>query len=211
MKNTELIIENGIVAGNAYDKYGTRNPIARYIMKGFHNALDELTLFTGASEIHEVGCGEGTLCISWAKQHKIVRGSDFSRQIIELARTRAKRHQVNVEFKAAGIDKLRPEDDKAQLIVCCEVLEHLENPKKALSILATLADPYLIVSVPREPLWRMLNIARGKYISRFGNTPGHIQHWSKKSFLSLLPLHFDIIKVRTPIPWTMALCRLKIS
>jgi hypothetical protein len=30
--------------------------------------------------------------------------------------------------------------------------------------------------VPREPIWRIGNMARGRYLGDLGNTPGHIQH-----------------------------------
>ena len=92
-------------------------------------------------------------------------------------------------------------------MVCCEVLEHLTDPARALDVLARLAQPNLIVSVPREPLWRMLNIARCRYWQALGNTPGHLQHWSAPSFLGLLEAHVEVREVRTPLPWTMALCR----
>jgi 2-polyprenyl-3-methyl-5-hydroxy-6-metoxy-1,4-benzoquinol methylase len=92
-------------------------------------------------------------------------------------------------------------------VVCCEVLEHLADPARALALLARLAQPHLIVSVPREPLWRILNLARGRYWAALGNTPGHLQHWSARRFLALLHDHVEVREVRTPLPWTMALCR----
>jgi len=208
MKKNEMIIENGIIAGNLYDKYGTRNPIAGYLMREFHNSLKILISMTGASEIHEIGCGEGNLCVHLAKLHKRVRGSDFSEQITAKAKYNAEKNQVDVKFKAVSIYDLTSEEDAAELILCCEVLEHLEKTHHALTMLAQLAKPYLIVSVPREPLWSILNMARGKYISRFGNTPGHVQQWSKEGFLNLISSYFEIVKVLTPVPWTMALCRL---
>ena len=67
-----------------------------------------------------------------------------------------------------------------------EVLEHLEDTEAAVNVLAQIATPYLVVSVPREPLWRILNLARGAYLKDLGNTPGHVQHWSTASFLRLL-------------------------
>ena len=77
----------------------------------------------------------------------------------------------------------------------------------ALDVLAKLARPHLIASVPREPLWRILNVARGRYWSELGNTPGHLQHWSRTTFIALLQQRFEVIEVRNPLPWTMALCR----
>jgi 2-polyprenyl-3-methyl-5-hydroxy-6-metoxy-1,4-benzoquinol methylase len=114
---------------------------------------------------------------------------------------------VEIDFRVASIYDLVPERDAAELVVCCEVLEHLDDPGMAMAMLSKLARSYLLVSVPREPVWRVLNMARGKYLGSFGNTPGHIQHWSRKGFLKMLEEHVDILKVLTPFPWTVALCR----
>ena len=97
--------------------------------------------------------------------------------------------------------------DAADLVVCCEVLEHLERPDDGLQVLQAIVSPYLIVSVPREPLWRALNMARGKYWKDRGNTPGHIQNWSQSQLLSLVSRYFDVLEVRSPVPWTILLCR----
>lgn len=209
MQTLSDITDSGIIVRNTYDKYEAKNPIARYLMKRFVRALNILVSRSGAFYIHEVGCGEGNLSINLAKQGKVVCASDFSKQIIKKAQENAKRNMVQIEFKVRSIYDLLPSEDKAELVICCEVLEHLEEPFSALSILARLADPYLIVSVPNEPLWRILNLARGGYVKSLGNTPGHIQHWSKRNFLKMLSLDFDIVKTLTPLPWIMVLCRTK--
>jgi len=203
------MLEDGVVAGNLFDKYGSRSPIVRFLMKNFIVSFKALVSGTGAGEVHEIGCGEGHLSIILAGQKKKVRASDFSKQVILKARENAVENNVDIEFKSSSIYDLTPEKDAAELIVCCECLEHLEHPEKALDILSRLADPYLIISVPREPLWSLLNMMRFKYVSRLGNTPGHIQHWSKRSFLKLLSSYFVIVETRTPTPWSMALCRRK--
>jgi len=105
------------------------------------------------------------------------------------------------------VQELDPAQDAAELIVCCEVLEHLGDPDAALSVVASLAAPWAIVSVPREPLWRALNIARLKYVGALGNTPGHLNHWSRQSFLDFLGKRLEVVDARAPLPWTMALCR----
>ena len=62
------------------------------------------------------------------------------------------------------MEALDPNRDSAELIVCCEVMEHLGDPEAALETLASLASPWAIVSVPREPLWRALNLARVRVV-----------------------------------------------
>jgi trans-aconitate methyltransferase len=199
--------EDGVLAGNLYDKYGSRNPIVRWLMRGFAEALEALVDQTQASVIHEVGCGEGHWTLTWAGRNIKARGSDFSAQVIELAKANAARQRVDAAFKAANIYDLQAPADAAELVVCCEVLEHLEHPERALGVLRELAAPWLIASVPREPLWSAMNMARGKYWSSLGNTPGHIQRWSTREFVNLLARRFDIVSVRRPLPWTMVLCR----
>jgi len=195
------------VGGNVYDKYGTSNPVARRLMAGFTRRLDELVERTGASEAHEVGCGEGELAIRLARRGLRVRGTDAFPGVLEEAQRRARAAGVEIEFEASPVEELDAEGHAAELIICCEVLEHLEDPQRALEVLAGLARPWLIASVPREPLWRALNLARLSYVGDLGNTPGHLNHWSRAGFVRFLTSRLEVIDLRSPTPWTMALCR----
>lgn len=200
--------EQGIVIGNAYDKYGSRNPIVRWMMKGFESSLSDFVSKSSPASIHEVGCGEGYWVLRWNEQGYSARGCDFSKDVIEIARENAKTRGVtSALFESRSIYDLDPAQDSADLVVCCEVLEHLEDPEAGLRALQRVARKHLIVSVPREPLWCALNLARGKYITQWGNTPGHIQHWSKRSFIELVSRYFEVAETSSPLPWTMLLCR----
>jgi len=199
--------EDGIEVGNFYDKYNSRNPIVKVLMQGFANNLNSLVNCTGAKDVHEVGCGEGYWICEWASKGLKTRGSDFSRIAIDLARNNLESLNLEIDLKVRKIYDLEPEVDSATLVVCCEVLEHLEQPARALEVLRDISKSYLIVSVPREPIWSILNMLRGKYWSTFGNTPGHIQKWSKKEFITLVEKYFEIIEIRSPFPWTMLLCK----
>ena len=193
--------------GNVYDKYATTNPIERRLVGGFLAQLGELAARTGAREAHEVGCGEGELSIMLARRGLSVRGSDISEQVVDEARGRAAAAGLEIAFKAAPVTTLEPSADAAELVVCCEVLEHVDDPVAGLETLAGLARPWLLLSVPREPLWRALNLARLKYVGELGNTPGHLNHWSRRGFLDFLAERVELVEVRSPLPWTMALCR----
>ncbi len=195
--------------GNVYDKYGTSNPVARRLMAGFTSELDELVERTGAADAHEVGCGEGELAIRLAKGGIRMRGTDAFPRVLVEARKRASAAGAEIEFEATPVEELDPARHAAELIVCCEVLEHLTDPERALDVLAGLARPWLIASVPREPLWRALNLARLSYVGDLGNTPGHLNHWSKRDFVRFLTRRFEVVEVRSPTPWTMALCRVQ--
>lgn len=195
-------------AGNYYDKYRTRNPIARWLMQGFLLGFDRLSSSIPSGPVLEVGCGEGELSMRLAARGHRVRGCDVSADVIDEARGRARSAGLAVEFWQCDIQDLT-EQDAAPLVICCEVLEHLLDPQAGLERLALLARPWLIVSVPREPLWRAMNMARGKYLGQLGNTPGHLNHWGRGAFLSQLRERFDIVETASPVPWTMALCKVK--
>ena len=90
------------------------------------------------------------------------------------------------------------------------MLEHLEDPEGALEKLAGLASPWLIASVPREPLWRAMNMGRGAYIRDWGNTPGHVNHWAKRGFERAPGDRASTSRCcAARRPWTMALCRVR--
>lgn len=210
MKVSGGLEEDGIVIGNTYDKYGAKNPVVRWIMNGFESSLTELVMKVSPKTIHEVGCGEGFWVMQWNQQGIKARGSDFSSQIIEIAIINSKNKDFPRElFRQCSIYDVQPGSDSADLIVCCEVLEHLDNPEDALQALQRIVKKHVILSVPREPIWCVLNMLRGKYLSKLGNTPGHIQHWSSSSFVKLLTQYFDIVEVKYPFPWTMVLCAVK--
>jgi 2-polyprenyl-3-methyl-5-hydroxy-6-metoxy-1,4-benzoquinol methylase len=200
--------EDGVVIGNAFDKYGSRNPIVKWMMNGFESALSDLVAKASPASVHEIGCGEGYWVLHWNAQGIPARGCDFSHAVIDLARENAANQGLPASlFEARSIYDLDAHQDGADLVVCCEVLEHLEDPEAGLRALQRVTKGHLIVSVPREPLWCVLNLARGKYIPRWGNTPGHLQHWSKQGFTRLVSKYFEVIESRSPLPWTMLLCR----
>lgn len=198
-----------LITGNYYNKYEAANPIVRFLVQGFMNSLADMVNTVNADDAHEIGCGEGFLAPILGGEGIRLRGCDISDECVELARHYAKEQKIEATYRSSNIMNLTPPADSAQLIVCCEVLEHLEDPEGAIDILASLAKPKLICSVTREPIWSIMNMARGRYWTRLGNTPGHMQRWSTKAFIELVSRRFAIDEVMTPIPWTFLRCRVK--
>ncbi len=202
--------EDGVVIGNRYDKYGSANPIVRHVMRGFDESLTSLVKIAEPNSIHEVGCGEGYWSCRWAREGIPTRGSDFSHQVIRMAQENANELGLGSDsFSVKSVYDLEPNKDAAELMVCCEVLEHLENPRAALEALQKTTENHIILSVPREPIWRFLNMMRGHYWGSLGNTPGHLQHWSSGAFVRLVSEYFEIEAIRKPLPWTMVLAKAK--
>ncbi|WP_266158279.1 class I SAM-dependent methyltransferase [Dyella silvatica] len=197
-------------AGNFYDKYRTRNPVARWLMSGFLKAFDNATAVTqGSTRAIEIGCGEGELSMRLARAGIAVEACDIAPEAIAEATIRAKAAGLDIPFIECAIEDVAGRFAPAELVICCEVLEHLEDPHAALEVLNRLSTRYVLVSVPREPLWRMLNLVRMRYIAELGNTPGHVKHWSRRRFVQMLATRFDIVSVQSPLPWTMVLCRVR--
>ncbi len=205
--SASLCKDENVKGGNHYNKYATKNPIERMLVQGFLQTIRDLVSKTGANAIHEVGCGEGYLLQELAVPGRSLRGSDLCQETVSAARTRLEDLGTPIPFECMNLYNLSPAQHATELVMCCEVLEHVEDPEGAINILKSLAQPYLLVSVPREPLWRILNMGRLSYLKDFGNTPGHINHWSTRSFVRFLERHVAVLEVRTPLPWTVVLCK----
>ncbi len=188
--------------GNLYDKYGTNNPLARRLMAGFLRSVSELYLKTAAESVLEVGCGEGRL-----SQHLFDLGrapQRFDACDLSLSRLAVGLPSKIGLFEASAY-RLPLPSRSYDLVICCEVLEHLEAPPTALAEITRIARRFVLLSTPREPIWRVLNLLRGSYVTALGNTPGHIQHFSRKGLLELARPALDVTDVRCPLPWTIVL------
>jgi len=194
-----------VPTGNTYDKYGSTNPVVRRLMASFERNLDELFSAATPASVLDVGCGEGVLTERWAQQlgDGRVVGTDLDDPKLR-AHWAARVHE-NLEFLPAPAESLPFAEQEFDLTAAIEVLEHVPNPQRTLSEMRRVARRHLLVSVPREPMWRFLNLARGAYVRDLGNTPGHLNHWSKRAFVGLLERYGEVLEVRSPFPWTMLL------
>jgi len=199
----------GVVTGNTYDKYGSTNPVVKRLMATFERTLAELFAQAAPTSLLDVGCGEGVLVHAWAQAIAPARvvGIDLEEPSIQAGW--AERQAPNLEYKVMKAEALPFSDGEFDVASAIEVLEHVPDPAHTIAEMARVAQRHLLVSVPREPLWRGLNLARGAYLKELGNTPGHVNHWTKRSFVELLSRHGEVVAARSPFPWTMLLVRLE--
>ena len=186
--------------GNTYDKYASKNPIERRLMDGFFRHLDAALPATAPRSILEVGVGEAEVASRVRARYPEARFVGIDLPDPELAEHWAAQ-DMNGAF--ADIVRLPFPDASFDLVLAIEVLEHVPDPAGALRELARLATGQLVLSVPREPIWRVANLARGKYVGALGNTPGHVNHWSKRGFARLVGDRFAVRSGAAPFPWTM--------
>lgn len=191
------------VGGNYFDKYRSRNPIHRMLMSQFLSSARNMISEIDFESILEVGCGPGDLAEELFKSDANYLGIDIDDREIMTARAR----YPHRKFQHASAYELPIENVSIDLVVACEVLEHLSDPETAMRELDRVARKWILMSVPREPLWRILNFTRGKYWWNLGNTPGHLQHFSRCDFLELIESRWFVLEVKSPIPWTMVLAR----
>jgi len=196
-----------VPTGNTFDKYGSPNPVVRRLMAGFERALDELWARAQPRSVLDVGCGEGVLTQEWAQRlgERPIVGIDLDDP--KLRAEWDKRARANLSYRVEEATRLSFAADEFDVATAIEVLEHVPDPEATVAEMARVAQRFLIVSVPREPLWRGLNVVRGAYWGALGNTPGHLNHWSKRSFVALLERHGTVEVARSPFPWTMLLVR----
>jgi len=191
-----------------HEKYDSTNPIAQKMLDGFMNSITDLTqqISSNIKSITECGCGQGHVNRHLERlfQQAHIKGLDIDPPDVEIANNNKLRQNTNLYLKSIyDIDA----NEQADLVVCCEVLEHLEEPHLALQKMAALNADYYLFSVPREPLWRILNFMRGKYMKDWGNTPDHRNHWSSHGFIKFVNQKLEVVAVNKPLPWTMVLAK----
>ncbi len=193
------------VAGNYFDKYRSRNPIHRLLMAGFLGRARKLLALARPRSVLEVGCGNGDLAAHLLGASGVARyvGTDVSGEQVAAAR----QLYPGRFFLQASAYALPFADRRFDAVIACEVFEHLEDPAAALCEVERVCGRYLLLSVPWEPWWRVLNVLRGKYLSAWGNTPGHVQHFSRRGIRRLVASRFEIVAEYRPLPWTMLLAR----
>lgn len=186
-----------------HQKYQSKNPISRYLIRNFLENLYQLVQPLKFGSLIDVGCGEGMVL-----NHLSPLLQSVSCQAIDLDPEEVKDAQSNLPFaevQQGSAYQLPIPDSGVDLLLCTEVLEHLDNPEQALTEFYRATARYAILTVPREPIWCALNMARGSYWSQWGNTPGHLNHWSSGAFRRFVSTHFEILEMRQPLPWTMLL------
>lgn len=189
----------GIVATKLVDNY----------FKAVAKLLQKIPSDASITNSLEIGCGEG---YSTLKLRELLSSSinfEASEYVAEQIPS-AKKRNPSVKIIEENVYNLERENSAIDLIFLLEVLEHLDYPALALKEIKRISSPssYLILGVPREPIWRILNMCRLKYLNHLGNTPGHLNHWSKKSLVHFIEQHYGtVVAIETPLPWTIVLVK----
>lgn len=141
------------------DRYYERShPLVRWVERRRLDVLMEFAAAQPESRVLEVGCGAGHVLQRFDGVKRT--GIDLSSTMLERARRRL---GAETELLRASAEDLPFEPDSFDVVLCTEVLEHIQNPERALRELARVArrDARIVVSIPNEA-----NIDRAKRFIR---------------------------------------------
>lgn len=185
-------------------KHQTRNPVVRRLIDRFHRRVAELARPLRAASVLDAGCGEGeTLLRLGPELPDDVEGIDINPDCVRFASARV----TEARFRIGSLLDLPYPDGRFELVLCLEVLEHLDEPERGLIELSRVAQRDLILSVPHEPYFRLGSLMRGKYIGSLGNHPEHVNHWNPRTFRGFLQRHVQVVEMRRSFPWIIAHAR----
>lgn len=188
-----------------YQKKLEKNPIAKFFLNNFDSLLITEIKQLKPTSLLDVGCGEGFTLDKFmqAQVAKKYAGIEY----VDAAISLGKKLHPNVPITKGDIYKLPYKANTFDVVLCSEVLEHLDRPDEALRELQRVTKQYLVLSVPNEPLFTIQRILRGKNVLGFGAHPEHIQHWSTHQFKEFVAKQTKVIRVMTPLPWTLIIAK----
>jgi SAM-dependent methyltransferase len=183
-------------------KYSNKNPVQRLVLDRFFDAVvREIRTLRPRSTL-DFGCGEG-LFLQKLKDRGLVLdgfcGIDLRADALEHARN------LHPEYRFECVDLLRWNRPAASfdLVIASEVLEHMPEPASVLARLTHFSRQHLLLTVPWEPWFRLMNLLRGRDIGRLGNHPEHVNLWSFSGFCRFLESHVRIVRAYTVFPFTV--------
>ena len=185
-------------------KHESQNPIQRALIDHFHRAAVEMIARARPRSILDLGCGEGFAlqALLDAGVDAELTGIDLSRGAIDFARERL---GDRVTLECADARDLAADGRRFDMVMMLEVLEHIPEPRRMLPILERLTRRHVLLSVPWEPFFCGLNLARLKNVRRLGNDPEHVNHWTRQGFIDFVGRRFRVDATPRVFPWSMVL------
>lgn len=156
-------------------KYG---PMSRHVRRIIMKLARDLRF----SSVMDVGCGQGSLLMELMKEfpHIEPHGTDISSAAVELARRKVPGGEFHV------LDLVNEHvDRKYDLVICSEVVEHIEDDVSAMRNLHAMTGGHLIISTVQG---RMRRFEAGAV--------GHVRNYAKGELADkLAQVGFEVVRV----------------
>jgi 2-polyprenyl-6-hydroxyphenyl methylase/3-demethylubiquinone-9 3-methyltransferase len=107
----------------------------------FAEFLHHLNLQPGSLRVLDAGCGGGILSEEFSRLGCAVFGVDISQQSITVAKQHALQEKLKIEYLVAQAQGLPYEDGGFDIVVCCDVLEHVSNVDDVIAEAARVLKP----------------------------------------------------------------------
>jgi 2-polyprenyl-3-methyl-5-hydroxy-6-metoxy-1,4-benzoquinol methylase len=192
-----------------YLKAPSKNPLMKLLIDMFYREiLNQISRCYSRNEhfkLLDIGCGVGLVSkiISQNFSNATISGFDVSEDAVKSAKLLL----PSADIKAGDIYDSPFNDKLFDMIICAEVLEHLNEPEFIIDYIARVCKKYAIISIPNNWKFRAVNVIRFKFLPQKGNTPGHVNEWTKQEISTLLSRHFRIIYITTILGiWIVILC-----
>ncbi len=169
--------------------------------------------------ILDIGCGEGRHTIKACQQDKTMCvGADFGFQSLVKTKKKIEFHQAFDDFVCQSVDlscmdvtNLPFYNSSFDIVICSEVLEHIQDDIKAIQELVRIVKPgkTLVVSVPRFWPEKICWLLSDEY---FNANMGHVRIYRKDALIKrfesqgveLFALHYAH-SIHTPFWWLKCL------
>ena len=89
-------------------------------------------------QVLDLGCGGGILSEALATAGAMVTGIDIEANLIDVAKTHAEQSGLDIDYQVLNVSDLK---QKFDVIVCMEMLEHVENPLEIITSMAACLKP----------------------------------------------------------------------
>lgn len=153
----------------------TYRPISSFKFKLIEEIIDE------GSRVLDIGCGDGALLHYLRKAKGIeAHGIETSEKATELAR------EKTIKVKKADITQEEFQlKETYDYIILSEVLEHLPNPERLLSILRGKFSKYIIITIPNTGFaGERLRLLLGRFPKQWVVHPSeHLRFWTVTDFI----------------------------
>lgn len=132
------------------------------------------------------GVGYGTAMLAGAGAREVV-GLDLSADAVEAARRTA---PANASFHVGDVHALPFDDGRFELVVCFEVIEHVESQDEVIGELARVLAPggVLAISSPNRDVYPAGN-------------PHHLHEYVPEELRSAVAAHFEHVQLRRQHAW----------